>query len=332
MREALFIKRNKEKWDKFEAQPTTDPDILSQRFVETIDDLAYAQTFYPKSKTQQYLNERAVQFYTNIYKNKREKLSRFFDFWRFDLPLIIRKHHKQLLYAFSFFTVFCLIGALSAKYDSNFVRLILGDGYVNMTQENIENGQPFGVYDGGNQLLMFLRIAMNNIWVAFLVYIWGIFFTAGTVYHLFKNGIMLGSFQYFFFAKSLGMKSVLVIWVHGTLEISAIVIAGAAGFMLGNSILFPGTYSRLTSLRRAAMDSIKVLVGLIPIFLTAAFLEGFITRMASARFDNIHKNQIELTEGGSIAILTLSLAFIVWYFVIYPILLENKIQKATIII
>src|SRR5690606_16305837 len=95
---------------------------------------------------------------------------------------------------------------------------------------------------------------------------------------LMKNGIMLGAFQYMFFAKGLGWQSVLVIWIHGTLEISAIVIAGTAGLVMGSGLLFPGTRKRIDSLKRGARDGVKILVSLVPVFLAAAFLEGFITR------------------------------------------------------
>ena len=68
------------------------------------------------------------------------------------------------------------MGALSAKYDDSFVRLILGDDYVNMTNDNIEKGDPFGVYKQGNGCNMFLIIAYNNISVSFFGYVLGIFF------------------------------------------------------------------------------------------------------------------------------------------------------------
>jgi uncharacterized membrane protein SpoIIM required for sporulation len=324
MREALFIKRNKEKWEQFDGETSKDPDIRSHQFVETIDDLAYSQTFYPGSKTTQYLNERSVKFYNNIYRNKREKFSRIFDFWRFELPLIVGQHHKQMLYASAFFLIACLIGALSAKYDTHFLGLIVGDDYVNMTQENIENGDPFGVYKRDNPTIMFLEIMKNNIQVGMMCFVFGITCSVMTVFVLVRNGIMLGSFQYFFFAKGLGWQSVLVIWIHGTLEISAIILSGFAGFILGNSILFPGTYSRGASLKRGAVSSAKVMFGIIPLFVIAAILEGYITRLSSAKFDDIHKNQTELTIWGSSLILAVSFLFVVGYFIIYPIWLRRK--------
>jgi uncharacterized membrane protein SpoIIM required for sporulation len=126
---------------------------------------------------------------------------------------------------------------------------------------------------------------------------------------------MLGSFEYFFFSKGLGMQSVLVIWIHGTLEISSIIIAGAAGLVLGNSILFPKTYRRIDSLKRGAKDGMKMAVGIVPLFLIAAFFEGFVTRHTG------------MPVWLSVSILASSLCFMIWYVVIYPNKLYKKLNK-----
>ena len=131
---------------------------------------------------------------------------------------------------------------------------------------------------------------------------------------------MLGAFEQMFFAHNLGTKSVLVVFIHGTLEISAIILAGGAGMVMGNSILFPKTFSRIESLKRAAKDGIKILVSLIPILIVAAFFEGFITR------------HTEMPVIISAAILLLSLAFILWYFVFYPKKVSNMLNIDTDII
>jgi uncharacterized membrane protein SpoIIM required for sporulation len=163
---------------------------------------------------------------------------------------------------------------------------------------------------------MFLMIAFNNIQVYFWVYVLGIFAAVWTVYLLFTNGIMLGSFEYFFFSKGLGWKSLVVVFVHGTIEISAIIIAGAAGLILGKSWMFPGTYKRMESLKSGAKDSLKIVLGLVPFFLVAAFLEGFITR------------HTEMPLWLSISILMASLFLIGWYFVIYPKQMMKRIEAA----
>ena len=309
MREPLFVKQNAEKWKHFEQAPVTDPDEVAERFIKITDDLAYAKTFYPKSKTTEYLNGLAARLHQTIYKNKTEKRNRFITFWKFELPVLFKIYERQLLYSFIFFVVFCLMGILSAKYDPNFLRLILGDQYVDMTNDNIAKGDPFGVYKSHEEFLMFMGIAANNIYVSLVIFVSGIIFSVGAVYHLFTNGIMLGSFEYYFFSKGLGAQSILVIWIHGTIEISSIIIAGAAGLVLGNSLLFPKTYTRLDSLKKGAKDGMKLAIGLVPLFIIAALFESFVTR------------HTEMPTWLSITILAASLLFIIWYVIIYP----NKI-------
>lgn len=306
MREALFVKQNSIKWESYEKIKASRPDELAERFIEITDDLAYAKTFYPKSKTTAYLNGLAARLHQSIYINKKEKKSRFFTFWKTELPFIFYQYRNQLLYSATFFLFFTCIGALSAGHDDTFVRLILGDDYVNMTNANIDKGDPFGVYKQHDPFMMFLMIALNNIRVSCFAFVFGILCSVGTVVLLMYNGIMLGSFQYYFFSKGLGMASVLVIWIHGTLEISAIVISGAAGLILGNSLLFPKTYSRLISFKRGAKDGLKIIIGLIPLFIIAALLESFVTR---------HTSMPTWLSG---SILATSFFFIIWYVVIYP--------------
>lgn len=316
MREALFLKQNVERWKTYE-RPVDDPDTIAERFIALTDDLAYSKTFYPNSKTTKYLNSLAADIHLTIYKNRKEKKNRFTAFWKTELPLVLSRNRKALLYAFLFFMTFVLIGVLSAAYDDGFLRLILGDGYVNMTNENIEKGDPFGVYKAEDPMLMFIAIAVNNIFVAFRVFVQGIFLGVGTVYGLFMNGVMLGSFEYFFFSKGIGFQSILVVFIHGTLEISAIVIAGAAGLILGSSLVFPGTFSRSYSVRKGAADGIKIMVGLVPVFITAAFFEGFVTRHTS------------MPVWMSMFILLASAAFIIWYFILYPNQVKKRIYESS---
>ncbi|WP_256002129.1 MULTISPECIES: stage II sporulation protein M [Pedobacter] len=312
MREALFVKQNSGKWKRYEQMEAATPDELAERFVEITNDLAYAKTFYPQSKTTAYLNGAASLLHQSIYKNKRERSSRILKFWTAELPQLFYKHRLELLYAFIFFMVFNAVGVLSAAYDDTFVRLIMGDAYVNMTLENIAAGDPFGVYKRSGEIAMFLRIAANNVQVCLMTFVAGIFFSIGTLGILLRNGVMIGSFHCFFFSQGLGAESILVIWIHGVLEISAIILSGAAGLVLGRGLLFPETYNRRQAFMRGAKEGIKIAIGIVPIVIAAAFLEGFVTR------------HTEMPLGLSISILALSFIFILWYVVIYPWKLAKK--------
>lgn len=317
MREGLFIKKNIEKWKQYQYRKSNDPDEMANQFTELVNDLGYAKTFYPHSKVTTYLNGLASRIYLGIYKNKKERVSRIWRFWAFELPLIVRKHHREMTIALGIFLFFSVFAAFSAANDNTFVAGILGNDYVEMTQDNIAKGDPFGVYKDEQALMMFVRIAMNNIKVAFYTFIGGLLLSIGTGWFLLVNGVMVGAFQYYFFSKGLGWASVLVIWIHGTLEISAIIISGAAGLILGNSILFPGTKSRLNSLKIGAKDGVKVMLGIVPILLVAALLESFVTR------------HTEMPKILSISILLGSFTFICWYFGWYPIQLEKAQAKKT---
>ena len=311
MREVAFIKQNKEKWLSFEQaifnNDFKDSDELASQYIHLINDLSYAQTYYPKSKVIIYLNQLAAKAFQKIYKTKRDDSNRLVSFWKTEVPLIVHQYRKYIYIAFAIFTLFTAIGAMSAANDGEFVRSILGDEYVNMTIENIENGNPVAVYKSGSNWGSFIGITINNLRVGIISFVLGVFGGIGTVYILFKNCIMLGSFQYFFYEKGVFWESVRGIWIHGSMEIFAIVIEAGAGLILGASILFPGTYSRYKSFKQGAKTGIKILISTFPFTFFAGFLEGFITR-----YSNIMPNWL------SVGIILITLGLISYYYLIYP--------------
>ncbi|WP_299523118.1 stage II sporulation protein M [Winogradskyella sp.] len=315
MREASFVKQNKEKWIGFENalnnNAKINPDDLASYYIQLTNDLSYAQTYYPESKTLLYLNSLASQAHQKIYITKKESKNKIISFWRDEFPLFFYQYHKTLLYSFLIFMAAVLIGVVSTLNDDDFARLILTDQYVNMTIENIENGEPMAVYKSGSNIGTFLGITINNIRVAIIAFALGVFFSIGTIWVLFRNGVMLGSFITFFYKYGL-IENTSTIWLHGTIEISVIVIAGCAGLVMGNSILFPKTYSRRISFMKGAKDGLKIVVSTIPFFIIAGFIEGFITRYGE-----------QMPWLLAYGIIFISLFIIVYYYIVYPILLHK---------
>jgi len=316
MREAAFVKQNKAKWIAFEKAITLNskisPDHLADYYIQLTNDLAYAQTYYPESKTLQYLNSLASQAHQKIYINKKESKNRIVSFWKYEFPLFFMQHQKMLFYSFLLFAMATSIGVISTLNDDSFVRLILGDAYVNKTLDNIENGDPTAIYKSGGEIGTFLGITINNIRVAIFAYAAGVVTSIGTGYILFSNGVMLGAFFTFFYNRDLLFEASKTIWLHGTIEISVIVIAGCAGMVMGNSILFPKTYSRKISFLKGAKDGLKIVVSTIPFFIIAGFIEGFVTRYSN------------MPIWLAMTIIFSSLALIVYYYIIYPIILNKK--------
>ena len=319
MREASFVKQNKDKWLEFESilknKTSIDPDVLSDLYIEITDHLSYAKTFYKNSNTERYLNQLASQAHQKIYKTKKEPKNRLISFFKTEFPLLFYQHHRELLVAFLTFGFFVLVGAFSAANEGDFVRSFLGDGYVNMTLDNIEKGDPMAVYKEQGEFNMFLGITLNNIKVALYAFGYGILFGVGTLYIMMQNGIMLGSFQYFFYDQGLLWESARTIWIHGTIEISVIIIAGCAGLVMGNSMLFTGTYPRLESFKRGVINGLKILMSTIPFFILAGFLEGFVTR------------HTEMPDWLAILIILSSLSLILFYYVYYPMKLNKQLRN-----
>ncbi len=310
MREASFIGRNKEKWLSIENnlanKSEVDPDVLASNYIELTNDLAYAQTFYAKSKTQQYLNELAIRAHQLIFKDQKSSNNKLVHFFQYEVFEAIWTIRKPLCYSLLIFLLANIIGFVSSHYDEDFVRLIMGDHYVNMTIENIKSGNPAAVYEQGSNWGGALAITINNVRVAFLAFILGVFVSIGTGYILFSNGIMVGAFHYLFYKYEVLEEAMTAIWIHGTIELSVIVIAGGCGIAMGNSILFPKTFTRLESFKRAAKQAAKVLISTIPFFIVAGTLEGFVTRY------------YQVSVALCIGIILLSLLALVYFYVVKP--------------
>ena len=309
MKETKFIEQNKEKWLKFEQLlrlNNRDPDQLSKLFIQITDDLSYARTHYHNRTIRLYLNNLAQQLFYKIYKNKKATGNKFMRFWKEDLPSVVFHSRYELIISLVVFLLSVGIGILSSIHDPEFARTILGNDYVEMTLSNIEAGDPMGVYKTQNESDMLYAITLNNVLVAFRTFVTGILFSLGAIIIIMYNGIMVGTFQYFFIARDLGMESFLSIWLHGTLEISSIIIAGGAGIVLGRGFIFPGTHSRFRAFQLSARRGLKLLVGIVPILIAAAIIESFLTRYT------------ELPAVVKLLLIVASLFFMVTYFVYIP--------------
>ena len=110
MREVAFIKQNKQKWLNFEkaifGTTLKNPDELASLYIQLVNDLSYAQTYYPKSKTILYLNNLAAKAFQKIYRTKRQDTNRFVHFWKTEVPLIVYENRRYMWYAFIIFFAF----------------------------------------------------------------------------------------------------------------------------------------------------------------------------------------------------------------------------------
>ena len=309
MRETKFIEQNKEKWLKFESEieaKKKDPNILKNLFIQITDDLSFSRTFYPNRSVRVYLNSLAQRIFFRVYRGQPTIRKRLARFWFDDLPHVIYEARKDFLLSFLVFSLAFGIGILSSMIEPDFPRYILGDMYIDQTIRNIEAGDPMAVYKDRDQLGMSMGITLNNLWVALLTFVLGTLAGVGSVALLLTNGIMIGAFQYFFIQQGLFWESFFTVWTHGTLEISSIIIAGAAGITMGRGLTFPGTYTRMQAFQRSARRGLKILIGIVPVIILAGFIEGYLTRYTDT--PNIIRA----------CFIAVCLFFVLIYFVWYP--------------
>lgn len=120
-------------------------------------------------------------------------------------------------------------------------------------------------------------IFQNNVQVAFLAFALGITLGIGTIFVIVQNATLIGVLVGGAVAAGKAGIFFALVLPHGFLELLAICIAGGAGLRIGWSIVDPGDRLRATALAEEARDAVLVVIGVIPAFLIAALIEGFVT-------------------------------------------------------
>lgn len=124
----------------------------------------------------------------------------------------------------------------------------------------------------------------HNIQVSFLAFSLGALTIAGGYWILFYNGIILGAISAQYWLD--GVTTFFLAWVgpHGSLEIPAIIFAGAAGIAAGRAFLLPGVLSRGTALRRAMPDIRRIMLASAAILVVAGLIEGSFSQFTAKTF------------------------------------------------
>jgi uncharacterized membrane protein SpoIIM required for sporulation len=141
--------------------------------------------------------------------------------------------------------------------------------YVEEDFESYYSSEPAGQFA--------TEVLINNIQVSFLAFAAGVLFGAGSVFILVYNGANVGVALGLFIAAGQQTRFWGLILPHGLLEISAVIIAGAAGMTLGWALVAPGDRTRSAAFTEAARRSVVVILGLMLAFIVAGIIEGFVT-------------------------------------------------------
>lgn len=314
-----FVEQNNYNWDEWQLMLDSwdiySPTELGEAYLSVCSDLAYAQSHYPDTQVCRHLNALALQFHHILYRRQPNRWSELWHFFKHTVPVSFYESRRYLLFSLMLFVLGQFIGIVQQCLHEDYFREFFGYGYYATTMENIENGNPMGIYASDSEINMFFEITLNNIMVGFVYFINGLLTPFYVIYSTIMTGIMDGCFMAFFFQQGEGIASLVAPNEHGSLELPSIIVCSAAGLRLGMGWFFPGTLTRLRALIKSAQDAMTMVLATIPVFTVAGFIESFITR---------HQ---EWPMAMRVAIVVMGLAAAIYYIVILPRQLKRKEGK-----
>lgn len=222
------------------------------------------------------LNRLVTRAHGQVYRGGAKRSWRVGEFFLVTYPRLFRQTWRFSFASFLVAAAAAVMAYSTVQRSPEVVADILGAGdqefYGRKSVADIR--ERFG-HSGDPVLSSF--VITNNIKVALAAFALGITFGIGTIFALIVNGAMLGGIAGAFAKSGIAWQFWMVILPHGALELSAIVVAGGAGLLVGYALWAPGQRTRPRALREEAIRAMQLAVGLVPAFLIAGIFEGFVT-------------------------------------------------------
>ncbi len=240
-------------------------------------DLAYAQTHFSGGESVAYLNQLVAFAHGELYGAPPKRLSTVWRFLTTGYPRLVRQNWKALAVATGIFLAAVALGFVLVYVNYPVARLLLPQTYRDSVGDSMARGE------NGNEAMTAVAPALsayitaNNIQVSLMAFAGGVLFGALTAYALLMNGLLLGVLAGAFTKAGGAVAFWALIVPHGALELPAIMLAGAAGLLLGRALWFPGDLPRMGALRAASGDAVRLVLGVIPLLIVAGLIEGFLT-------------------------------------------------------
>lgn len=246
---------------------------LARLYRQVASDLAAARRAGPDSSAAQYLNDLAMRAHSRLYAPRRTNLLAGWQFLKEQYPALIAQYRRGILLATLLFFGGTVIGFAAVTWDPNLAEALVPAQF----REAVARPLDGELATFGSSPILSTQILTNNIKVGILAFGLGLTFGVGTTYVLLYNGVMLGGLAAVYHKADLAIPFWATILPHGVIELTAIFISGAAGFVLAGALIRPGVLTRRRSLARAAPAALGLVLGTIPMYVVAGFIEGFIT-------------------------------------------------------
>lgn len=281
MKQQDFTRRKSETWQLFE-KLLSDKEQLKQHDIPKLyrqisQDLACAKARQYSPELIERLNSLLLRGQTSLYRSPNRFLKGIFDFFLVDFKEALFDIRKYVIAAHLIFYGFALIvGALVVFYPEN-VHMFVDSGTISSIERMYypESEHFSKERASDSDFLMFGHYIRNNISIAFQCFVSGILVGIGSLFYVVYNAIFFGAISGHIINIDYGSTFFSFVITHGSFELSAIVISGAAGGVIGKHLIAPGQLSRIESLKKAGKRTFPVILGCFLLLIFAAFVEAF---------------------------------------------------------
>ncbi len=226
-----------------------------------------------------YLEGLCTRSYFFVYGIRTGFGSRIASFFRHDWPAAVRVLWRDTLIAIALMLAGTIAAYLLVSNNPDWYSAIMPGGLAggrdpSATTESLR-ATLYGGSEQGGLAVFATYLFTHNAQVAIFAFALGFAFGVPTALLMVYNGAIMGAFLALFSERGLAFELGGWLLIHGSTELFAIILAGAAGLHIGTRVIFPGMKSRLSAAREAGKMAATAVVGVVVMLLVAGLLEGF---------------------------------------------------------
>ena len=288
MKENRFIQVREELWNTFEkaldefertraTKKKTSTEVFITQYRAVSHDLSIARTRHYGANLISRLNTLVLRGHNLIYFSRTGWLEKIYRFYANTFPNEVRKNKKWVFVSLILFSLPWILVSFCIAQSDTFVYTILSEESVFEVEQMYNPSNPLWT-DGphpADQLTMLGGYIFNNTSIGLITFVSGIGFGLVTLFVLLLNSVLLGARVAHLTAIGYGLTLYPFVIGHGAFELTAIVIAGAAGLRLAAALYFPGNLGRKTALRQGISEVMTLVAGFFTMFIVAAVIEAF---------------------------------------------------------
>ncbi len=283
MTKSRFLSTRKKSWKRFETLltrsekhkmkniPADEIAEFSHLFRQVCYDLATVRSRDWGLGLERFLNNLVTRGHNSFYRSPPGRPKEVIRFLLEGFPRLLRKNWPYFLVANILFYLPGFITAYLAATDPSMPSQILPTSALAQMDAMYDQDIKGTSMEAGAAGFY----VQHNVGIAFKCFATGVLFGLGTIYTLVFNGLYLGTVSGYMIAQGHSSNFFSFVISHGSFELTAIVISGMAGLVLGHSLIRPGRHGRLEAIRIRGRISLQLASGAAAMLIVAALIEGF---------------------------------------------------------